>query len=252
MILRGVDAVPLHDPGRRILVVDGEDPVRAVVTRALQPHGYHVEGAADVDGARRALRAGRIDAIVLDVGGLGGASGIDLLRELRAGGEDMPVLMLSDRGAEDDRVLGFELGADDYMVKPFYARELAARIGALLRRRGRVSDRLCVGRLRIDGGAREVFVDEHPVVLTHRELDLLCALVAAGRQVRSREQLLREVWDSSAAWQTPATVTEHVRRLRGKLQAAGLDAGIVTTVRGLGYRFDPSRAGTGEAHDQAC
>ncbi|WP_228430626.1 response regulator transcription factor [Baekduia soli] len=232
----------VHDPGRRILVVDDDAQMRGIVARALQPHGYHVDGAAGLDSGRRALEAGRVDAVVLDIE-LGGDSGIDLLRELRVAGAEVPVLLLTGRGSEGDRVLGFELGADDYLVKPFFPRELAARVGALLRRRGGAADTLQVGPLRLDRATREAFVDDQVLDLTNRELDLLAALMAAGRRVRTREQLLREVWDSSTAWQTPATVTEHVRRLRIKLEAAGMPPDVVMTVRGLGYRFDAPRAG---------
>ena len=226
-----------------MLVVEDDPLIRNIVTRALEPHGYLVQEACDLESGRRAMDLDRPDALVLDIE-LGPANGFDLLREVREAGHRLPVLMLTGRASEADRVLGLELGADDYVVKPFFARELAARIGALLRRReARIENALVAGRLTVDLAAREVAVDGTPVVLTTRELDLLAALMHADRTVLSRERLLRDVWHSSAAWQSPATVTEHVRRLRAKLEAAGLDPAVIMTVRGAGYRFDSSRAG---------
>ncbi len=195
-------AETLHTPGHHVLVVEDDSLIRRIVVRALEPLGYLVQEAEDLETGRRAMRLDRPDVLVLDIE-LGSADGLDLLREVRDAGDRMPVVMLTGRASEADRVLGLELGADDYVVKPFFARELAARIGALLRRRPTTAAGVLVaGRLSVDLGAREAAVDGSPLSLTARELDLLAALIDADRTVLSRDRLLRDVWRSSAVWQS--------------------------------------------------
>lgn len=223
----------------RILVVDDEPRVREVVAAYLEREGYRVDQAEDADAARSRLAAAPPDLIVLDVM-FPGASGLDLLSELRSGG-DVPVILLTARAEETDRVLGLELGADDYVVKPFSPRELVARVRTVLRRARPVSEveRLEFEDLVIDAPTREVEVRGASVSLTAREFDLLAYLAAHPRQVFSRAQLLEQVWDSSSEWQDPATVTVHMRRLRAKLERDPSAPRWLETVWGVGYRFRP-------------
>jgi DNA-binding response OmpR family regulator len=223
---------------RRVLVVDDEDALRVAVHRALETEGFRVEEATNGTDAIAAARARPPDAVILDLG-LPDITGIDVLAELRRIGT-MPVLVLSGRADEADRVAALEMGADDYVVKPFLARELAARVRALLRRSGMATgaSRMSFGSLVIDTDAREVLVDNEVVDLTTKEFELLAYLAAAPRRVVSREELLRSVWDSSAEWQDADTVTEHVRRVRRKIETTG-SPGWIATIRGVGYRFEP-------------
>ena len=169
-------------------------------------------------------------------------------RELRSR-SDLPVILLTARSDETDRVLGLELGSDDYLVKPFSPRELTARVRSVLRRTmahatassaGRTAQvTLQFGPLVIDRAAREISVDGTIVSLTAKEFDLLAHLAAHPRQVFSRAQLLNAVWDSDPAFQDPATVTVHVGRLRSKIEADPEHPRWIVTVFGVGYRFEP-------------
>jgi len=223
----------------RVLVVDDEPRVREVVARYLQLDGYEVEVAVDGEDARRSLADFMPDLVVLDVM-LPAGSGLDVLREIRRYGE-LPVILLTARAEEADRVAGLELGADDYVVKPFSPRELTARVRSVLRR---ATPRPLLGRLLFEGltidvTSREVSADGIEVELTAREFDLLAFLASSPRQVFSRGQLLNQVWGSSTDWQDPATVTVHVRRLRQKIEADPQNPRWITTVWGVGYRFEP-------------
>jgi DNA-binding response OmpR family regulator len=167
--------------------------------------------------------------------------GFSLLAEVRKK-TDVPVILLTARTEEPDRVLGLELGADDYVVKPFSPRELAARVRTVLRRAQTsrsVAERLQFDGLTIDGATREVTVDGRTVDLTPREFELLAYLAASPRQVFSRAQILEQVWDSSDEWQDPSTVTVHVRRIRQKIEENPNTPRYVCTVWGVGYRFEP-------------
>jgi DNA-binding response OmpR family regulator len=224
----------------RILVVDDEPRVREVVAGYLEREGFRALEAADAEQARRHLAGPMPDLVVLDVM-FPGASGFDLLADLRRRGERVPVILLTARAEETDRVLGLELGADDYVVKPFSPRELVARVRSVLRRSVAppVSDPMVFDRLRIDPTSREVFVDGDAVELTAREFDLLHYLASHPRQVFSRDQLLAQVWGSSSDWQDPATVTVHVGRIRRKVEEDPEDPRLIVTVWGIGYRFEP-------------
>jgi DNA-binding response OmpR family regulator len=165
-------------------------------------------------------------------------SGFEVLSEIRREG-DLPVILLTARADESDRVAGLELGADDYVVKPFSPRELVARVRTVLRRS---SPRVPAGPVEFDGividnGRRVAEVEGRTVDLTAKEFDLLAFLVANPNQVFSRGQLLEKVWGSSAEWQDPATVTVHVRRIRQKIEADAQSPRWVQTVWGVGYRF---------------
>ncbi|MGZ8755432.1 MAG: winged helix-turn-helix domain-containing protein, partial [Acidimicrobiia bacterium] len=179
------------------------------------------------------------DLLILDVM-LPSKDGFSVLQELRKTSL-VPVILLTARADETDRVLGLELGADDYVVKPFSPRELAARVRSVLRRSNPKEPgfRLEFEGLSIDPQTREVRVAENSVDLTPKEFDVLAFLAAHPRQVFSRGQLLQQVWDSSAEWQDPATVTVHMRRLRTKLEADPQDPRWLLTVWGVGYRFEP-------------
>ena len=162
---------------------------------------------------------------------------------------DLPAVFLSGRGLEGDRIAGLRLGADDYVVKPFSAGELSARIESVLRRsRARLApvssapSGVSFGELSIDPLSREVTCAGVPVELTAKEFDLLAFLAASPRQVFSRQQLLQQVWSSSREWQDEATVTEHVRRVRRKIEADPDRPRWIRTVRGVGYRFEPGSA----------
>ena len=224
---------------KRLLIVDDDEEVRRLVSRVLRSEGYDVEEASDSASLRAALARQRPDLVVLDLM-LGTADGLDELTELRKT-MDIPVILLTGRAGEVDRVLGLKLGADDYMVKPFYPAELSARIGAILRRRAPASAgaNLSFGPLEIDVVAREVLLEGQVVEMTAKEFDLLAFLARSPRQVFSREQILDQVWDSSSEWQDSATVTEHVRRIRRKIEADPDSPRYVCTVRGVGYRFEP-------------
>ncbi len=232
---------------QRVLVVDDEPTVREVVATYLARDGFEVRQLADGGRVMEAIEQFDPHLVVLDVM-LPVRSGLDVLRELRSR-SDLPVILLTARSDETDRVLGLELGSDDYLVKPFSPRELTARVRSVLRRTmahatassaGRTAQvTLQFGPLVIDRAAREISVDGTIVSLTAKEFDLLAHLAAHPRQVFSRAQLLNAVWDSDPAFQDPATVTVHVGRLRSKIEADPEHPRWIVTVFGVGYRFEP-------------
>ncbi len=225
----------------KVLVVDDEPTVREVVVGYLRRDGHDVAEAADGPTALELLDAEPPDLVVLDMM-LPGVNGLDILRRVRSS-SDIPVIMLTARAEETDRVSGLELGADDYVVKPFSPRELAARVNGVLRRtNGRnVSSPqpLDFGELQIEPLSREVTLNGQNVELTPKEFDVLAFLASSPRQVFSRAELLESVWQSSPDWQDPATVTVHVRRIRNKIEADPERPRWITTVWGVGYRFEP-------------
>jgi len=222
-----------------VLVVDDEPMVREVVTRYLERDGFRVDAAEDGLTALDLATAHPPDLLILDVM-LPSKDGFSVLQELRKT-SSVPVILLTARAEETDRVLGLELGADDYVVKPFSPRELSARVRSVLRRSnpGEPGARLEFDGLTIDPKIREVEVGEKVIDLTPKEFDVLAFLASHPRQVFSRGQLLQQVWDSSAEWQDPATVTVHMRRLRTKLELDPQDPRWLLTVWGVGYRFEP-------------
>ena len=222
-----------------MLVVDDEPMVREVVTRYLERDGFRVDAAEDGLTALDLATAHPPDLLILDVM-LPSKDGFSVLQELRKT-SSVPVILLTARAEETDRVLGLELGADDYVVKPFSPRELSARVRSVLRRSnpGEPGARLEFDGLTIDPKIREVEVGEKVIDLTPKEFDVLAFLASHPRQVFSRGQLLQQVWDSSAEWQDPATVTVHMRRLRTKLELDPQDPRWLLTVWGVGYRFEP-------------
>ncbi len=226
-----------------MLVVDDEPMVLDFVLTLLRDAGYDAVGAEDALAATEALGTHRPDLVLLDVN-LPGIDGFSLLQRIRRS-NDVPVILLTGRGDEADRIEGLRSGADDYGVKPFSVGELLARVESVLRRArsGRgpapASEQLRYGDLSVDVLTREVRVADKPVDLTSREFDLLAFLAGSPRQVFTRDQLLGQVWHSSSEWQDSATVTEHVRRIRRKIEADPDNPRWVQTVRGVGYRFQP-------------
>ena len=221
-----------------VLVVDDEPTVRDVVTRYLERDGHRVVTAADGDSARGVIERERLSLVVLDVMLPGQTDGLALCRWIRSSSE-LPVILLTARADESDRIVGLELGADDYVTKPFSPRELATRVKTVLRRTraGRPPRRrLSVGGLDLDASTHEARRDGEPVALTAKEFDLLWFLAANANQVFSRDQLMTRVWGYSAALDT-GTVTVHVRRLREKLEADPSDPRLLETVWGVGYRM---------------
>lgn len=224
----------------RVLVVDDDPTVADVVVRYLEREGYTADAVADGHTALEAIGAQLPDLVVLDLM-LPGIDGFEVYRRLRALAP-VPVIMLTARGDEDDRVVGLELGADDYVSKPFSPRELTARVKSVLRRaRGQVSGselgEIAANGIVIDLGAREVRVDGAAAVLTSREFDLLAFLARNPRRVFRREELLEQVWGYT--YGDTSTVTVHIRRLREKVERDPSHPTHLTTVWGVGYRFDP-------------
>jgi DNA-binding response OmpR family regulator len=236
---------PSYDEGmavqpRMVLLVEDEETITAPLTEALGREGFRTETAGSLADGLALATSRRPDLVLLDVM-LPDGSGFELLRELRSGGLRVPVIMLTARGDEADRVLGLELGADDYVVKPFSARELVARIRAVLRRTSAVAtpaapSRLQIGALDLDAAARTVTLDGEPLELTRREFDLLALLMGQAGAVVSRERLIDEVWDANWFGSTK-TLDVHVSGLRKKLGDDPASPRYLHTVRGVGFRF---------------
>jgi DNA-binding response OmpR family regulator len=233
-----------------IYIVDDEDALREVVRRYLEREGYAVVEAASGDEALALLRDAPASLILLDLM-LPGVDGFTIARMLRDGetypaldlNGGIPIIMLTSRGDESDRLRGFELGADDYIAKPFSPRELVARVRAVLRRAGADdSDTgekpLSVGRLVIDPARRVVRLGEAGITLTAREFDLLWLLARHPQHVFTREQLLNRVWGYEF-FGDDSTVTVHIRRLREKLEPDPSKPIYIQTVWGVGYKFEP-------------
>lgn len=225
----------------RILVVDDEPSITEFVSYNLKKEGWDVTVAENGDDALSLAAETPFDLVVLDVM-LPGIDGYEVCRRLRAT-SSVPVLFLSARDTELDKVVGLEIGGDDYLAKPFGVRELTARVKALLRRAqpetreaGSGTETIEVAGILLDEAAHTATADDTLIDLTPREFELLACLMRHAGKVLSREQLLREAW----AWEylvETKTVDTHIKRLRDKLEAAGVDPALVETVRGYGYRF---------------
>ena len=228
--------------GTHVLVVDDEPIVRDVLSRYLVRGGFSVGCAGDGEEALEAFEREPPDLVLLDLM-LPRIDGVEVFRRIRTRGST-PVIMLTARGAESDRVAGLELGADDYVAKPFSPREIVARVRAVLRRSagddGATSgdEPLEHGDLRIDPRSREVTLAGASVALTPKEFDLLFLTASNPRTVFSRLQLLEEVWDIAFDGD-PSTVTVHIRRLRQKIEPDPSRPRRLVTVWGAGYRFEP-------------
>jgi two-component system response regulator ResD len=222
-----------------VLVVDDEPIVREVVVRYLEREGYKTLEAGDGDLARRLVEQHSPSLVVLDLM-LPGIDGLELCRWIR-GRSELPIIMLTARGEEADRIVGLELGADDYVTKPFSPRELATRVRTILRRstpEAKRAERLAFGDLVIDARTREVTKARAELRLTVKEFDLLWFFASHPRQVFSRDQLMDRVWGYEAALDT-GTVTVHVRRVREKIEDDPAHPRVLQTVWGVGYRFSP-------------
>ena len=230
-----------------ILLVEDDAEMIGLLSRFLPQEGYELRVASDMAATLRAVSEREPDIILLDIV-LGDEDGRDIFREVREL-SDVPAIFLTGRGLESDRIAGLKMGADDYIVKPFSLGELSARIESVLRRAGATPGQSAVdsstmkfGPLEINEQTHEVHLDGELLELTAKEFSLLAFLAASPRQVFSREQLLEHVWASSSEWQNEATVTEHIRRLRLKLEHDPDHPRWITTVRGFGYRFEPASA----------
>jgi DNA-binding response OmpR family regulator len=219
----------------RVLVVEDDETVADIVRRYMEREEFAVDAVADGESALARIEACEPDLVVLDVM-LPKLSGFEVCRRLQA--RRLPIVMLTARGEESDRIMGLELGADDYVVKPFSPRELVARVRSVLRRAGprRLGEPIATGSIVLDPRSRSVTVDGHAVDLTTREFDLLAFLMQHPGQVFDRAELLEQVWGDTFG-STP-TVTVHVQRLRRKIERDPEHPEHVTTVWGSGYRFD--------------
>jgi DNA-binding response OmpR family regulator len=237
----------------RILVVEDEAEIRELVRFTLEVDGYTVLKASNAMEAFELLEREHPDLVLLDLM-MPAISGLEVLQTIRRRDTALPVIIVSALGSEDNRVRGLQLGADDYLCKPFSPRELVARVQALLRRAQGPSAAVTTieyDGLRIDVTAREVWVRGNVVETTAKEFDLLAFLAANPGRVYTRHQLLREVWNSSSEWQQEGTVTEHVRRLRVKVEEDAERPRWLQTVRGVGYRFERRHARRDEGVEEA-
>ncbi len=231
----------MPDAAPTILLVDDEDSVRKVLAFPLERDGYTVVQAADGEEALERFAAGPVDLVVLDIM-LPRLDGLEVCKRLRAT-SSVPIIMLTARDDELDKVIGLELGADDYITKPFSIREFRSRVRALLRRAraaqtpaDAAEERLEHGELVIDVPRRTVEVRGEPVQLTYVEFELLRTLASHPGRVFSRRMLLEALW-KSADYRDPRTIDVHVRHLREKLETEPRTPEFILTVRGVGYRF---------------
>lgn len=233
----------MNEQDARILVVDDEPSITEFVSYNLKKEGYSVDVAADGNAALELAQRNPYDLVILDVM-LPGMDGYEVCRRIRAT-NSMPVLFLSARDTELDKVVGLEIGGDDYLAKPFGVRELQARIKALLRRTPHSGDTASIGSsdevivssgVTLDEGTHTATGASGEIDLTPREFELLATLMKHAGKVLSRDQLLREAWGWEYLVETK-TVDTHVKRLRDKLEQSNVDPALIETVRGYGYRF---------------
>ncbi|HVL58508.1 MAG TPA: response regulator transcription factor [Burkholderiaceae bacterium] len=232
--------------GHRILVVEDQKDIAELIAMHLRDLGHRVEIVGDGDAGLQAVRSDRYDLVVLDVM-LPARDGLDVVRTMRIERIPTPVLMLTARSTELDRVLGLELGADDYLTKPFSIPELQARVKAMLRRAEMAAQpppaserRITAGDLSIDCEAREVRLRDRPVPLTSKEYDLLCHFARHPGRAFTRVQLLDAVWGTTYEGYEH-NVNTHINRLRAKIEDDPANPRYVLTVRGVGYRFTDQR-----------
>jgi DNA-binding response OmpR family regulator len=221
------------------VVLEADDGVRCVICDTLRDDGFRVTSVSEGETLLAMLATHHPDLVVLALH-LPGIQGLEVVRRLQNHGR-IPSIIVSSAGSETDRVVGLEMGADDYLPKPFSPRELLARVRAVLRRvQNRVEcEALVFDGLIIDLTTRDVVVGDRLTELTPLEFDLLAFLASFPRRVFSRETLLDRVWGSSSEWQTVATVSEHIYRLRRKIEANPAKPRWIETLRGVGYRFVP-------------
>jgi|SRR2546423_4770764 two-component system OmpR family response regulator len=224
--------------GMRILIVEDDAPLAAAIARILHADGYEVEVKMAGDAALAAAERGRWDVVLLDIG-LPGMDGYEILRRLRSGQDPISVLVVTARDAVLDRVHGLDLGADDYLAKPFAMTELSARVRALIRRaHAQASPRITHGPLILDKGARRAYLCAQPLELTAREWAVLEALLGKAEKMVSKESIIHTVagWDEELS---PNAIEVYISRLRAKLEPAGIR---IRTVRGFGYMLEEFKA----------
>jgi DNA-binding response OmpR family regulator len=243
-VLQRTRVTPMAQQAPRILLVDDEHSVQKLLSSALRKDGYEVVAALDGRAALDRVADGAFDLIVLDLT-LPKIDGFEVCRQVRATSA-VPIIMLTAKVEEIDKVLGLEIGADDYITKPFSMREFRSRVKAVLRRSQLVrveetaQEALEDGELRIDFDRREVTIDGKEVRLTYVEFEILAALARNPGRVYSRQTLLERVWGDSA-YRDPRTVDVHIRHLREKLERDPKTPELVQTMRGVGYRFRDRR-----------
>lgn len=227
---------------KKILVVEDERQIARMVQAYLSREGYRVEVAFDGEEGWTRFNEGRPDLVILDLM-LPRLHGLELARRIRAG-SDVPIIMLTARAEEADRVAGLELGADDYVTKPFSLRELAARVRAVLRRVEGTAPRevMELGPLKIDFAAREVYLEGRPVELTPTEFDLLAYLARHPGRVFTRTELLEAIQERSYA-SLPRTIDSHIKNLRHKIEPDPASPQFILTVHGVGYKFHLAEGG---------
>ena len=231
----------MADRAPRILLVDDEQPIQTLLSFPLQRDGYEVVQASDGREALARFSEQQFDLVVLDLM-LPRIDGLEVCKRLRAGGSTVPIIMLTAKSEEIDKVLGLELGADDYITKPFSMREFRSRVKAALRRAGMVraeaddEQPIEVRGLRIDPSKRTVVRDGETVATTFVEFEILTALARTPGRVFTRDMLLSRVWGDSA-YRDPRTIDVHIRHLREKIEADPKEPEYLFTVRGVGYRF---------------
>jgi len=223
----------------RILLVDDEQSIQTLLSYPLRKDGYHVTSAVDGREALQRFEEGRFDLVILDLM-LPKLDGVEVCRELRSRSQ-VPIIMLTAKGSETDKVAGLEVGADDYITKPFSMREFRSRVKAALRRSRMAGEPLDeepidLGDLKIDFARRMVTLREEEVRVTYVEFEILAALARSPGRVLSRETLLEHVWGDSE-YRDPRTVDVHIRHLREKLESDPKEPEFLFTVRGVGYRF---------------
>jgi DNA-binding response OmpR family regulator len=223
----------------RILLVDDEQSIQTLLSYPLRKDGYHVTSAVDGGEALQRFEEGRFDLVILDVM-LPRLDGVEVCRQLRSRSQ-VPIIMLTAKGSETDKVAGLEVGADDYITKPFSMREFRSRVKAALRRSRMGSEppadeAIESGELTIDFDRRMVTLREEEVKVTYVEFEILGALARSPGRVLSRETLLEHVWGDSE-YRDPRTVDVHIRHLREKLESEPKEPEFLFTVRGVGYRF---------------
>ena len=229
----------LNGGRKRILIVEDDESISLGLRMNLEAEGYEVEVADDGEAGLLRIAESGVDLVILDVM-LPKVNGFEVVRNLRSQGQHVPIVMLSARGAEMDKVMGLELGAEDYITKPFSLAELLARVKAVLRRDGlsrkRVEAVVLAGELTIDSGTRQVLRGGVPVELTATEFDVLWCLVEAQGRVLSREEILTQVWGAGHHG-TLRTIDNFLLQLRSKLEKDSAEPEHLLTVRGVGYRF---------------
>ena len=228
--------------GRTILVAEDDHSCRSALHHYFERLGYRVAEAADGPSSLRAVFSQSADLVILDLG-LPGVDGSEVLIKIRRHSA-IPVIVCSGQDSEDQRIRLLNMGADDFVVKPFSFAELEARVRAVLRRGvvAPASSQIAHGDLVVDRGTRTVTLRDEVIPMTRKEFDLLAFMAASPEQVFSREDLLERVWGSTAQWQGRSTVTEHVRRVRLKIEDDSDHPRWITTVRGIGYRFSAPEA----------